>query len=362
MLQKPYKGDENYIFISYSHRDIDEVLSFIETLQENGYNVWYDEGIDPGTEWDENIAKHIRECAYFISFITEDYIQSQNCRDELTYARDLNKERLLIYGEDVELPEGMKMRMNRLQAIFKYKYTDDLEFYTKVFQSEGLDTCKVGNKAESRDASVKVIKTSRKKNKNGIIIVAVIVAFLLIAGIFAIMQMSNQSSDSSQQGSSEAADSEKRANNSGEKERFSFSIDDSQKFEVHNLTCYAPKDWEISKDDNEQTVAYPKNSLSDEEVLTGYQVKYVGKAETKEELKNYFENEGYIPNTFDNVEGTEYSIKSISEGASDFSGLAMGVVVKGDAFIMLVFSREDTIDIGLAREMILASDFSNYKK
>lgn len=354
MLKEPYKGDEKYIFISYSHRDIDEVLGFIETMQENGYNVWYDEGIDPGTEWDENIAKHIRECAYFISFITEDYIKSQNCRDELTYARDLNKERLLIYGEDVELPEGMKMRMNRLQAIFKYKYTDDLEFYTKVFQTEGLESCKVGNKAEISDAPVKVIKTSKKTKKNNKIIIAVIIAIALIAGVFAVMQMNNNSSDSSKQDSSEI-------NNSDGQAEFYFNINDSQKFDVHNLTCYAPKDWDVTKVDGDQSVAYPKNSLSGEDVLTGYQVKYVGKAETEEDLQNYFENEGYIPNAFDDVEGTEYSIKSISEGAENFSGLAMGFVVNGDAFIMLVFSEETTIDMGLAREMILASDFANYK-
>ena len=356
MLKKPYKGDENYIFISYSHRNIKEVLEFIETLQENEYNVWYDEGIDPGTEWDENIAKHIRECAYFISFITEDYIQSQNCRDELTYARDLNKERLLIYGEDVELPEGMKMRMNRLQAIFKYKYNDALEFYTKVFETVGLDSCKVGSKAENRDAPVIVKNASKKANKNNrkIIVAAVVIA--LIVSIFAIAKMGNHFSNSSQQGASEQS-----ADNSGNKVRFSFNINDSQKFDVHNLTCYAPKDWEITEVDGDQSVAYPKNSLSDEAVLTGYQVKYVGKAETAEDLQNYFENEGYIPNAFDDIEGTEYSIKSISEGSDGFSGLAMGFVVKGDAFIMLVFSEETTIDMGLAREMILASEFSNYK-
>ena len=70
MLKKPYKGDENYIFISYSHKDIKDVRSLIEQLQDNGFNVWYDEGIDPGTEWDENIASHIKDCSYFIAYMT----------------------------------------------------------------------------------------------------------------------------------------------------------------------------------------------------------------------------------------------------------------------------------------------------
>ena len=48
MAAKPYKGSDNYIFISYAHKDIEEVLSFIERLQAEGFNVWFDEGIDPG--------------------------------------------------------------------------------------------------------------------------------------------------------------------------------------------------------------------------------------------------------------------------------------------------------------------------
>ena len=33
MATKPYKGNDNYIFISYAHKDIEEVLSFIQRLQ-----------------------------------------------------------------------------------------------------------------------------------------------------------------------------------------------------------------------------------------------------------------------------------------------------------------------------------------
>ena len=67
-----------YIFISYSHRDSDKVIKIVERLQSEGYNVWYDEGIDPGTEWDENIAKHVSACSYFIAFISNGYIGSKN--------------------------------------------------------------------------------------------------------------------------------------------------------------------------------------------------------------------------------------------------------------------------------------------
>lgn len=70
----------------------------------NQYRIWYGEGIDPGTEWDENIAEHVENCGYFIALLSKAYMESSNCKDELNYARELEKPRLLVYLEDVQLP------------------------------------------------------------------------------------------------------------------------------------------------------------------------------------------------------------------------------------------------------------------
>ena len=126
------------IFISYSHKDSDQVHPLIKRLLKDGYDVWYDEGIDPGTEWDENIARHLKECAGIIAFISDNYLASENCRDEINYARDLGKERLIVYLEDSELPAGMAMRLNRIQAIHRYKYKDDEGFYSELIKAPML--------------------------------------------------------------------------------------------------------------------------------------------------------------------------------------------------------------------------------
>lgn len=140
-IQKPYRGIEPYIFISYSHMDSKNVFDLINNLHLAGYRVWYDEGIDPGTEWDENIAVHVEKCGYFIALISENYLASSNCKDELNYARELEKPRLLIFLEDVQLPGGMRMRLSRLQAIHKYKYVSETAFMQKLFETKGLETC-----------------------------------------------------------------------------------------------------------------------------------------------------------------------------------------------------------------------------
>lgn len=138
----PYIGQKSYIFISYAHKDKKEVYPIIDKLLNDGFRVWYDDGIDPGTEWDENIAKHIEECGYFIPFISENYLKSSNCKDELNFARDLDKDRFLVYLENVNLPSGMNMRLSRLQNIHKYAYGSFDEFYNKLLTAKGINSFK----------------------------------------------------------------------------------------------------------------------------------------------------------------------------------------------------------------------------
>lgn len=140
-LLSTYKGKEPYIFISYSHRNRLEAEVIIQRLMNDRYRVWYDEGIDPGTEWDENIATHIEECGYFIALLSNEYLESSNCKDELNYARELEKPRLLVYLENIKLPGGMRMRLSRLQAIHKYKYDSEDAFSQKLEETDGLKLC-----------------------------------------------------------------------------------------------------------------------------------------------------------------------------------------------------------------------------
>ncbi|MDO4189293.1 MAG: toll/interleukin-1 receptor domain-containing protein, partial [Lachnospiraceae bacterium] len=71
---KSYEGDKPYIFISYSHRDSKIVWPIIEQLNKDGYRVWYDDGIDPGTEWDQFIADKVCNSGCFLAFMSEAYL------------------------------------------------------------------------------------------------------------------------------------------------------------------------------------------------------------------------------------------------------------------------------------------------
>ena len=145
-----YTGDKPYIFISYAHKDQEMVYPIIAKMQEDGYRVWFDEGIYPGEEWDISIAQSIDKCSYFLSLMSQNYIHSENCLDELVYARDLGKKRVLIYLEEVILPSGIAMRTNRIQSIFKYRYSAEQDFYMKLYRSDGLQDCLSETKDETQ--------------------------------------------------------------------------------------------------------------------------------------------------------------------------------------------------------------------
>ena len=141
---RPYSGDQPYLFASYSHRDAEKVVPILRQMNADGFRVWYDVGIDPGTEWDVNISDHIEKCGFFIAFLSKNFLQSSNCLDELNYARDLEKARLLVYLEDLVLPGNLKMRHGRIQAVFhsRYSASDQDEFYSRLYAAEGISGCR----------------------------------------------------------------------------------------------------------------------------------------------------------------------------------------------------------------------------
>lgn len=80
-------------------------------------------------------------CTLFLALLSDDYLKSSNCKDELNYARNKEKNRVLIYLNDIELPAGMELRLSRLQNIHKTSYVNEESFYKKLYTSSGIEAC-----------------------------------------------------------------------------------------------------------------------------------------------------------------------------------------------------------------------------
>lgn len=134
---------EKFIFISYSHKDSDFVIPVIGELKRCGFNVWYDSGIEAGSEWTEFIAEKIEESAVVLVMLSKSALESHNCRREINFAIEEKKEMLVSYIEDVKLSAGMRMQLNVLHALHFSNFNSKEEFMDSLVNSRILAPCKV---------------------------------------------------------------------------------------------------------------------------------------------------------------------------------------------------------------------------
>lgn len=120
-----------YIWVSFDFRNQDPVIPLLERMRQEGLPVQWKNG---EMKW-EDITSCIKESDQVIIFLSEAYLNSTENRRTLAYIRDLEKNLLLIYLDDVELPHGLAMRIGRNQAIFYSKYKNQDAFLQKVFDS-----------------------------------------------------------------------------------------------------------------------------------------------------------------------------------------------------------------------------------
>ena len=129
-----YDGTEPFIFVSYAHKDGRRVYPELKRLHEMGYRIWYDEGIDPGNEWPEEIAKALGRAALFLVFISENAIGSKNVKNEINFALNRDKPFLAIHLQEVILPDGLELRMGDIQAIMMWRI-DETNYLRKIRKS-----------------------------------------------------------------------------------------------------------------------------------------------------------------------------------------------------------------------------------
>ena len=184
----PYEGEKDYIFVSYSHQDESAVYPILEVLSQSGCRLWYDEGIIVGSEWPEMIAEHLSGCKVFLAFISPNSVQSHNCRKELNFAIQMQKNVVSVVLKHTELSLGMKMQMATTQAIIKYKYENEALFYSALLKCDIIQECKAIKEQNEEDAykaynsdddpeslisdekTIAVYKNTSNKSKKGVLL------------------------------------------------------------------------------------------------------------------------------------------------------------------------------------------------
>ena len=149
-----YEGSENYIFVSYAHKDAERVIPVIESLNAAGFRIWYDSGIEVGSEWPEYIEDHLLNSSRVLVFMTPSCVASPNCRNEINLARAQNKEMLVVYLEPTKLIKGMNLQLNSVQAINAQLHPSLQSLAEALARAQLLQCCKIGWNGESTPAAV----------------------------------------------------------------------------------------------------------------------------------------------------------------------------------------------------------------
>lgn len=137
---KAYSGDKPFIFISYAHKDAKLVFRDIKRFHDEGYPVWYDQGLTPGQEWDDEIARALMRCSLLVVFISKNSMASKNVQDEIKMALNRDIDVVPIYLEETELPPSLELRLSNKHAIMKYLATDSDYIYEcfKAFKKANI--------------------------------------------------------------------------------------------------------------------------------------------------------------------------------------------------------------------------------
>lgn len=142
-----------FIFICYSHFDREIMESIAEKLAKDGYRFWFDDRTRSGEAWQKIVSKEIRKCTVFLFLISENTMQSDNCRDELTYAKNNGKTIVPVSLSRVTLESyenGVDLQLVNCDPIKFYEYEkDELPFFFKtLYDSKDMNLCKRSDKEQ----------------------------------------------------------------------------------------------------------------------------------------------------------------------------------------------------------------------
>ena len=105
---RAYIGDGKFAFISYVLDDDKYVYPVIRRLMNDGFNIWYDGGLQLIKEYPAVIIDKINKCSLFVIFASQRSIGSHHVNAEVVNAGASRKPILCINIDDCKLPDEWK--------------------------------------------------------------------------------------------------------------------------------------------------------------------------------------------------------------------------------------------------------------
>jgi len=133
----PHEGKEPYIFVSYSSKDKDKVMSVLERLHEQGYRLWWDKGLKGGDTWWRKILERLHASCLMLLFVTPNANESEWVADEVFEARKRSKKIFPVYLEPVP---NLTLPITRYHFVEQWACASEDDFLGKIYDSLPTET------------------------------------------------------------------------------------------------------------------------------------------------------------------------------------------------------------------------------
>jgi len=145
-----------YVFVCYAHDERETVLGQIDWLRSQGFTVWFDEALEAGSRWSDDLARAVEGCAAFLYFVSPRSVSSRHCLDEVHFALECSRPIVPVEIAPATLTPGLKLSLGGTHRLFMYQMEPG-EFRRKL--AKGLKDAMAGASAahaiESRPPQVR---------------------------------------------------------------------------------------------------------------------------------------------------------------------------------------------------------------
>lgn len=171
------------IFISYKKEDAGRVVRIVEGLRKEGFTVWWDHGIAPGSSWDQAIQKELEAAKLVIAVWSELSVSAPWVKEEAAFGKQRGT-LLPVRIDDVEPPLGFGL----IQMADLSHWDGDIEDETWDHFIEAAKATIAGEPVHGLEKPV--------RRKNPLVKLLPIMALVVVvagAGLYALAKLSSVS-------------------------------------------------------------------------------------------------------------------------------------------------------------------------
>ncbi len=167
--------EDDFYFISYSHRDYKDVYKDLLLLEEYGIKIWYDRGMVPGKDWSEKAEEILSKyhCKGIIFYLSKNSLISPAIYQEINIVKKWNKPFFSINFEINGVSRSVKdmldfydIKSKNNKNICSFFYEKNIFLGLETETSKKIEKIKLFNKIpefEYEDNSINYIKYLNNK-------------------------------------------------------------------------------------------------------------------------------------------------------------------------------------------------------